>query len=106
MGPQPDPQGVFKHKLKQSFGRFLSPCNDITYLRPVPYTGWDCAHSHARTIGRELGHAAFTLYSELDAHVLAWYRNWSPANNPNTKEFYAHPWIITRDDLPKHLVKP
>ena len=69
MGPQPDPQGVFKHKLKQSFGRFLSPCNDITYLRPVPYTGWDCAHSHARTIGRELGHAAFTLYSELDAHV-------------------------------------
>ncbi|MFO1447846.1 MAG: glycosyl hydrolase [Opitutaceae bacterium] len=39
-------------------------------------------------------------------HFLAWYKNWSPANNPNPKKFYTHPWIITREDLPKHVVKP
>ncbi len=70
MGPRPDPPGVFKHKLKQSFGRFLSPCNDITYLRPIPYTWWDCAHSHARTIGRELWSCRISppIPIELDAH--------------------------------------
>jgi len=37
-------------------------------------------------------------------HFLAWYKTWSPALNPNAKGLYNHPWMITREDLPDHLV--
>ena len=96
MGPQPDPQGVFKHKLKQSFGRFLGPCNDITCPCPIPYTGCDCAHTHVSSIGRELGHAASTLYCELDAHVLS-----SSSFHPN----FLNPGPAATDPLKFYRLK-
>jgi mannan endo-1,4-beta-mannosidase len=36
---------------------------------------------------------------------MSWNEKWSPANNPNAKEFYQDPLIVTRDDLPPGLVK-
>ena len=33
-------------------------------------------------------------------HLLTWDDNWSPARNRYAREYYAHPWMVNRDDLP------
>ncbi|MFO1450090.1 MAG: glycosyl hydrolase [Opitutaceae bacterium] len=33
-------------------------------------------------------------------HILTWDDNWSPAKNRFAREYYAHPWMVNRDDLP------
>jgi mannan endo-1,4-beta-mannosidase len=33
-------------------------------------------------------------------HLLTWDDNWSPARNRYAREYFAHPWMVNRDDLP------